>query len=67
MSRVYRLDKDEAELRAALIMGEFSRNCKVIDGLNTQKVKKYITEQFLEVINDSRKSENTEEALGRTD
>lgn len=67
MSRVYRLDKDEAELRAALIMGEFSRNCKVISGLNTQKIKEYITKQFLEVITDSRKPENTEETLGRTD
>jgi len=66
MSRVYRLDKDEAGLRADLIMGEFSRNCKVIGGLNTQEVKKYITEQFLEVIKDSRNPENTEEALGRT-
>lgn len=53
--RVYRLDKDEAEYRAALIIGEFKRNCRVITELNDAFVKAYIIAQFLQVMADCKK------------
>jgi hypothetical protein len=59
--RLRRLDKDEAEIRAQLIIDVFHRETESIINSPTAKIKKEITEYILEAIKDARQLGHTDE------